>query len=57
VNRALATAEATSATPTAVTVERTAAGRRPGLELGLDRKAFTLVTVTVRRANGEPDRF
>jgi hypothetical protein len=38
VNRALASAEATKATPTAVRVERTAAGHRPGL----DRKTFTL---------------
>src|SRR5215216_5294615 len=51
VNRTLPTAEATRATATAVRVERTAAGRRPGL----DRKTFTLLTVTVRRADGEPD--
>jgi hypothetical protein len=42
VNRALPTAEATRATPTAVRVERTAAGRRPGLGPGLDRKTFTI---------------
>jgi hypothetical protein len=38
VNRTLATAEAARATPTAARVERTAAGRRPGL----DRNAFTI---------------
>ena len=37
-NGALASAEATRATPTAVRVERTAAGHRPGL----DRKTFTI---------------
>src|SRR5215203_1678314 len=37
VNRALPNAEAARATPTAVRVERTAAGRRPGLE----RETFT----------------
>jgi hypothetical protein len=38
VNRALARAEAMSATTTAVRVERTADDRRPGL----DRKTFTI---------------
>src|SRR5918992_4520519 len=51
VNRALASAEAARATPTAVRVERTAAGRRPEL----DRKAFTALTLPGRRSDGEPD--
>jgi hypothetical protein len=42
VNSTLPSAEATSATPTAVTVERTATGRRPGL----DRNTFTIPHVT-----------
>src|SRR5687767_4601631 len=51
VNRALPSAEAASATPTAVRVDRSAAGRRPGL----DRKTFTVLTLPGRRSDGEPD--
>src|SRR5688572_25853890 len=51
VNTALPSAEAARATPTAVRVERTAAGRRPGL----DRKAFTHLTLLGRRSDGAPD--
>src|SRR5829696_786254 len=51
VNRTLPTAEAARATPTAVRVERTAAGRRPWL----DRNAFTLLTLPGHGSDGEPD--
>src|SRR5215216_3262729 len=51
VNRALPNAEAARATPTAVRVDRTAAGRRPGLE----RDTFTVLTLPGRRSDGEPD--
>src|SRR5215218_7492155 len=51
VNRALPSAEAAKATPTAVRVDRSAAGRRPGL----DRKTFTVLTLPGRGSDGEPD--
>src|SRR5829696_1673306 len=53
VNRALPSAEAARATPTAVRVDRTAAGRRPGL----DRETFTALTLPGRRPDDATDRL